>query len=119
MSPLVSSVLWSRMKPYLFVIPYDKDGGHADPRVRIEFRDLPDHLSHEAQFLVLPCITCQRPSHPLRRREGDGPDRLYYAPACPIGVRVACSRSAPAHEEYERFKSMDWAQGKATQLSLF
>jgi hypothetical protein len=119
MSPLVSSALWSRMKPYLFVIAYDKDGGHADPRIRIEFRDIPDHLSREAQDLIIPCVTCKRPSHPLRRREGDGFDRLYYAPACPVGVRAACSRSAPAHEEYERFKLMDWAQGKSTQLSLF
>ena len=118
-SPLLAHEIWPRLKPYLFVIPYDKQGGHEDPRVRIEFRDLPDHLSFHAQHLPMPCVTCKRPCFPLRRREGDGHDRLYYAPACPVGVRAACSRSAPAHEEYERFKAMDWAQGKTAQLSLF
>jgi hypothetical protein len=113
------SPLWSRLKPYLFVIPYDKDGGHQDPRVRSEFRDVPDHFSAELQMYAMPCVTCARPVYPLRRREGDGPDRLYYAPACPVGVRAACSRSSPAHEEYERFKAMDWARGKSQQLSLF
>jgi hypothetical protein len=116
---IVMSPVWSRLKPYLFVIRYDKDGGHDDPRIRIEFRDLPDPLSHEVQFFAMPCVVCLRPIYPLRRREGDGPDRLYYAPACPVGVRAACSRSAPAHLEYERFKGMDWAQGKTQQLDLF
>lgn len=116
---VIGSAMWFRLQPHLFVIRYDRDGGHEDPRVRIEFRDLPDPLSREAQFMVMACVTCKRPIYPLRRREGDGHDRLYYAPACPVGTRASCSRSAPAHEEYERFKTLQPSGPRSAQLSLF
>ena len=115
---MVFHELWPRLEPYLFVIPYDKDGGHEDPRIRIELRDLPDRLSQEAQFASMACVACARPIHFLRRREGDGLDRLYYAPACSIAVRVSCSRTAAAAAEYDRFKAFP-ARPTTTQLSLF
>ncbi len=108
--------IWDRIKGYLLLDRYDKDGGHEDPRIRIGFVDLPQRLSQEAQFVRMPCVACGRPIHPLRRREGDGWDRLYYAPACPVTTRPACSRGAAAHAEYERFKGLG---GPATQLALF
>lgn len=109
--------IWPRLLPYLFVIPYDKDGGHEDPRIRIEFRGLPLLLSADAQIVTMPCVHCDRPIFPLRRREGDDHDRLYYAVACPVGQRIACSRSSAAAAEYERFKD---GGGKPTpQLRLF
>lgn len=111
--------IWPKIRPYLFVIPYDKDGGHEDPRVRIEFRGVPAMLLHEAMFVQMACVECGRPINPLRRREGDI-DRLYYAVACPIGVRTKCSRSASAAAEYERFKAMESNPLlPPAQLSLF
>lgn len=101
---ITHSEIWDRIKVHLFVIPYDKDGGHEDPRVRIEFRGLARKLLDDAMFVQMPCVACGRPINPLRRREGDV-DRLYYAVACQIGVRTSCSRSAAAAAEYDRFKS--------------
>jgi hypothetical protein len=115
---LTNIPIWPRVEPYLFVIRYDKDGGHEDPRVRIEFRGLPSRLMTDAMFAQMPCVECGRPINPLRRREGDT-DRLYYAVACQIGVRTACSRSAAAAAEYERFKGMSPTPSVVAQLSLF
>lgn len=109
--------IWIRIRPYLFVIKYDKDGGHDDPRIRIEFRELPDALSSESQLVTMPCVVCTRAIFPLRRRIGDDLSRLYYAPCCPVGTRSACSRSAAARDEYERFKEQP--SRPDSQLSLF
>jgi len=103
---IVFHPIWKRLEPYLLVDVYDKDGGHDDPRIRIGFPDLPENFGRELVFLEMPCVTCRRPNHPLRRREGDGFDRLYYAPTCPLTVRMACSRSRAAELEYERFKGI-------------
>lgn len=113
---IVDQPIWPRVAAYLFVIEYDRDGGHEDPRIRIELRGLPDQLSFDAQFVQMPCVECARPINPLRRREGDAHDRLYYAPTCQIGVRIACSRSASAAAEYDRFKV--WKPAATSQLSL-
>lgn len=109
--------IWKRIEPYLHVVAYDKDGGHQDPRIRIEFLGVPFPLSIEAQFVHMPCVVCGRPIYPLRRREGDAFDRLYYAVTCQIGVRIACSRSTLAAEEYERFKTLA-EKRPSPQLSL-
>lgn len=115
---IVFDPIWPRIASYLLVDYYDKDGGHDDPRIRIGFVDLPQRLSEEAQFVRMRCVACGRPIHPLRRREGDGWDRLYYAPACPVTTRPACSRGAAASAEYERFKELN-ATRPDPQLSLF
>lgn len=113
--------LWKKLEPYLHVVEYDKDGGHKEPRIRIEFLDLPEKWSRELVMIEMLCVTCQRPIHPLRRRIGDDWDRLYYAPCCPVDARSACSRSRAAALEYERFKGL--AAGASprstTQLGLF
>lgn len=111
--------IWSRISEYLVIEVYDKDGGHDDPRIRIEFRELPQALAVEAAFVQMACVACGRPIHPLRRREGDGWDRLYYAPCCPVTTRAACSRGASAHAEYVRFKVLGAAPERAKQLTLF
>lgn len=115
---IVHEPIWKKLEPYLVVDIYDKDGGHEDPRIRIGFDDLPEALGRELAFFVMPCVTCQRPNHPLRRREGDEWTRLYYAPCCPLSVRVACSRGRAAHLEYERFKGVKAARPDV-QLALF
>lgn len=109
---------WPQLEPYLVVDVYDKDGGHVDPRIRIGFDDMPEPLGQRMAFIEMPCVTCRRPNHPLRRREGDTFERLYYAPTCPIAIRMACSRSRAAELEYERFKGIAAVKKPPTQLSL-
>ena len=118
---VVFAPFWDALRHHLACEIYDKDGGHVDPRIRIEFRDVPVALAEIVRMWTMPCVTCDRPIFPLRRREGSTWENLYYAPSCPIGIRTACARSAPAREEYERFKDL-WAQHprpKSPQLSLF
>lgn len=113
--------VWAKIREHLHVVEYDRDGGHQDPRIRIDFLDLPERLSRELVMLEMPCVACERPIHPLRRRVGDDWDRLFYAPTCLLAVRTSCSRSRAAELEYERFKGI--AAGHpvrvTAQLSLF
>lgn len=115
---IVFHPIWQKLHPYLLVDIYDRDGGHKDPRIRIGFVDLPETFSHELVMLVMPCVHCERPNHPLRRRETDDWTRLYYGPCCPLAVRVSCSRGRAAELEYERFKGLPPPRASA-QLSLF
>lgn len=96
--------IWQSLSRYLVVEKYDRDGGHEDPRIRIELRDMPLEVGRIASFSQMACVVCGRPIHPLRRREGHELSQLYYAPTCLIGVRIACSRSSKARAEYDRFK---------------
>ncbi|HEY4266692.1 MAG TPA: hypothetical protein VGM94_00740 [Galbitalea sp.] len=116
---VVNIPVWLKLSVYLHVEKYDRDGGHDDPRIRIEFRDVPEPLMHEAMFAQMPCVACGRPINPLRRREGDI-NRLYYACCCPVTVRVKCSRGAAAAAEYDTFKER-WAVilKDPKQLTLF
>ncbi len=117
---LVFEPVWGTVEPYLHVVDYDRDGGHANPRIRIEFLNVPESLARELVMVEMPCVSCQRPIHPLRRREGDEWNRLFYAPTCLIAVRVSCSRGRAAELEYERFKGLAMHRTKPTvQLSLF
>lgn len=111
--------VWDRISSFLVIDVYDKDGGHVDPRIRIGFDDLPEQLGRELARFEMPCVACERPIHPLRRREGDDWTRLFYAPTCPITVRVSCSRTRAAELEYERFKGIGTAPRPSRQLSLF
>jgi hypothetical protein len=119
MVSLIFSPVWDRVKSYLHVVECAQDGGVTDPRIRIEFLDLPERLARELVMIELPCVACERPNHPLRRREGDDWDRLYYAPTCPITVRMSCSRGRAAELEYERFKGLVANPRTTAQLSLF
>ena len=114
---LIFMPCWVRIARHLHVVDCAQDGGD---RIRIEFLDLPESLMHDLVKIEMPCVACERPNHPLRRREGDAWDmgRLYYAPACPLRIRLACSRGRAAELEYERFKGVD-VHRPIAQLSLF
>jgi len=102
---IIFSPIWQKITPYLHVVECAEDGG-VDTRIRIEFLEVPEPLMRDLVTFQMPCVACERPNHPLRRREGDAWDmgRLYYAPTCPIAVRMACARGRAAELEYERFK---------------
>ncbi len=112
--------IWYRIRPYLTVDRYDRDGGHEDPRIRIGFSGMPTQLGVEAAYIQMPCVepSCQRPINPLRRREGDDWSRLYYAPCCPVTTRASCSRGGAAADEYNRFKDGKVAEPSG-QLTMF
>jgi hypothetical protein len=116
---IIFEPVWAKIEPYLHVVEYDRDGGHEDPRIRIEFLDVPEKLSRELVMATMRCVHCQRPIHPLRRRDGDDWDRLFYAPTCPITVRMSCSRGRAAELEYERFKGLKHHTRPSAQLALF
>ncbi len=115
---IVFADAWERIKPYLHIDHYARDRGHVEPRIRIGFVDLPESLGREMTFVVMSCVSCLRPIHPLRRRVTDDYTRLYYAPCCPVAVRAACSRTRAAMLEYQRFTGIA-GPAQATQLPLF
>lgn len=116
---IVHEPIWPTISPFLHVVEYDRDGGHRDPRIRIDFLHVPEALARELVMYTMRCVHCGRPNHPLRRREGDDWDRLYYAPACALAIRVACSRGRAVELEYERFKALGMAPRATAQLALF
>lgn len=115
---IVFTDIWPKIKPYLHIDHYARDRGHHEPRIRIGFVALPEAMGRELTFFEMPCVSCQRPIHPLRRRVTDDFTRLYYAPCCPVAVRAACSRSRAAALEYQRFMGVDHER-PAMQLGLF
>ena len=105
---LVFLPIWPQISTYLKIENCVRDGGSVeDPRIRIGFENLPEALGRQATFISMPCVHCLTPMHPLRKRRGDLPTRLYYACACPVAVRPECSKGRAAMLEYERFKSVD------------
>ena len=117
---IIFEPVWSKVEPYLHVVECARDGGLDEPRIRIEFLDVPEQLARELVMHRMPCVACQCPNHPLRHRIGDLWDRLYYAPTCPLTTRMACSRGRAAELEYERFKGIAGGPPRlVAQLSLF
>lgn len=119
---IVGTEIWKEISQYLHIVECAADGGVADPRIRIEFLGMSEVATRKLVNFVMPCVHCERPNFPLRRRETDTWDqgRLYYAPACPLAKSVACSRGRAAELEYERFKAFVGRDMKPqSQLSLF
>ena len=115
---IVHTAAWKQLEEFLHVVEYTRDRGAQEPRIRIEFLDVPDALSRRLVFLEMECVTCGRPNHPLRRRDGDGWDRLYYAPTCALATRIACSRSRAAALEYQRFLGMKTKPTRQLTLAI-
>jgi hypothetical protein len=116
---IIFEPVWNRIKSYLHIVECAPDGGHENPRIRIEFLDVPEMLARDLVMVTMRCVNCQRPIHPLRHREGDDWDRIYYACTCLITVRMACSRGRAAELEYERFKGLKLGDRQSSQLALF
>ena len=104
---LLDHDLWPKIREFLSIEEYSRDGGHENPRIRIEFKGMPEYLSRECLALQLPCVSCKRLVHPLRQRMHSQASSLYYACACPLSTSVACSRTKAAAKEYRRFRSID------------
>lgn len=110
MSALARQPLWRHLGEYLKIEVYDRDGGHGHPRIRIEWKAMPQLLRQAAVQAIMPCVACGKPIHFVREREpakrgGSGVGHLYYAPTCPLDVNIGCSRGAAARAEYAAVKA--------------
>jgi len=98
---------WPVIRGYLRIEYYDRDGGHAHPRHRIEVRSsIPSQLREKFLKLTCDCVACAAPIHPIRNRIKGGrathAGHLYLAVACPLDVKIGCSRGNAANAEYDR-----------------
>lgn len=109
--PGVASIVqhpdFARLRPFIRVIPTGKDGSVLHPRNRIELSsEAPPEVRKLALSIRIPCVCCGRIIAPFRRRKAPN-DRaptpaIYFAAACPLRLRVGCSRGRAASEEYAR-----------------
>jgi len=120
-SPLAAHLLdhpmWGELAPYMRIEVYDRDGGHQDPRHRIECRPMPANVLELALSLRVACCTCSEPMHPIRLRRGETFGHAYYAAACPLDVSIRCSRTAQSRGDYERM--VDAVRTAERQVRLF
>jgi hypothetical protein len=95
---------WNDLRPHLVAEAYVREGGGvSNPRHRIEVRgSLPEDL----HGITSPCVACGALMHPIRRRHGatlrGAAGHAYLAATCPLSVRVGCSRTVAARDEYRR-----------------
>lgn len=88
--------LWQHLAPYAHV-----DSGRGN----LDLLQLPDSLRVEALGLMVNCVSCGAPSHPLRSRvlskrsriSGVATERrLFYAATCSTDANPGCSRTRAA-----------------------
>jgi hypothetical protein len=102
---ITSHPLWEDLKPFIIIETYDRDGGHPNPRHRIEL-SIPLHhpLFLQAIAISIPCAACKSLISPFRTRNpklrGNPSGRLYFAATCPLNVNTSCSRGLAAKYEY-------------------
>ena len=113
---LIGHPLWRRMRDYLVIEEYARDGGHEDPRVRLEFKGVPPALASEALSIKVPCVSCSKPIAPIRRRKGSTLSSLYYACACSLEANTACSRTRAAADDYRRLRGEPVQPSKQREL---
>lgn len=102
-TPLLAHVMWPLLLPWVRIQTYDRDGGHAHPRHRIELEVPPlEPFRQAVRALTIPCVSCGALIHPLREREGGGRGKLYVAVTCPLARRLGCARGSQASEAYEQ-----------------
>lgn len=97
---------WKDVRGWLNIQVYDRDGGHKNPRIRIELADsAPLEIKRIALAITMPCVNCGSTIRPFRARHppkrGEEVARhVYFAAACPLEINVGCSRGAAARDEY-------------------
>ena len=84
----VDTPLFQELKPWLVAPPYDRDGGHKNPRRRVDLKDsTPRALKNKALKHRSPCPRCKRPIQRFRHRfdtkKKKWTDHIYLAATCP------------------------------------
>jgi hypothetical protein len=104
MKDFVNTELFQELKPWFAIQVYDRDGGHAKPRKRIELKSgMPQELVAKALAFTAHCPACGRRMSPFRLRSragnqrGGNPQHIYFAAACP---------EQPTQEQVERWKRL-------------
>jgi hypothetical protein len=98
--------LFPVLVPYFNIEVYDRDGGHPNPRKRIELKDrlMSDELVEWTLSAVVQCVRCGKEMHPFRARKpglrGTRPSHIYCAVACPLNTNMACARGPEARQAY-------------------
>lgn len=99
--------LFDAVRPWIVIEDYSRDGGHENPRHRIEVaNDTPPHVRAILLALTAGCVACGARVHPFRERNGGSSrggaaSHVYYACACPLAERIGCSRGKSARDDYE------------------
>lgn len=98
-------VLWPDVAELLVVEP--AEGG----RVRLEIKRVSGLAMQWLLMLEVACAACGRTINPARVRKPPENSRsksvghgLYLAVACPLEVRIGCSRGKRARDEYLRIQ---------------
>lgn len=100
MKAFVDHPLFPLLKPFVRIELYARDGGHKNPRFRINFNTMPPELRQAASIMHVPCVACGKPINPVRVHARGS----YFAGTCPLAVNIACSRSQAARVEYQRVR---------------
>ena len=96
---ILTHPLWPVLRPFVTIQRYGRDTGPRGARWRIEIGKPADGiLLRQLLAIVMPCVHCGRPIHPVRLRGGR--PGLYFAGTCGLDVTFKCSRSAAARQEY-------------------
>ena len=112
-----SLYLWPKLKPYLRIEEYKREGGEYNPRCRIEFNAMPRELMEESLACLNTCVACDALIQVIRMRKGSG-CHLYYAPSCALKDNIACSRGRAVRVEYRAVVEMMKGIDNSSQMRL-
>lgn len=107
---LTNHPIWNEIAPHIKIEIYAPDGGHSNPRFRLEFKkSVTQEQKKKWVAITMPCVKCGATIHPIRERKqgGRAPDigHIYIAPCCSLQMNVGCSRGVDAHAEYLKIRS--------------
>ncbi len=103
---IVEHAEWKRLRRYVVIEDYKREGGERNPRFRIWLAtDAPAPVVAAALAVELPCPACGATMHPFRRGNTGRSGRIYFAATCPLTVNIGCSRSSKASNEYQRVRA--------------
>jgi len=103
---LTEHPLFAKLKPFVRIELYSRDGGHKNPRFRISLRDreMDERLLLKAGLVQVHCVACGAVINPVRRSAGRT-SYVYIAVTCPLALNIACSRNPAARDEYQRVRA--------------
>lgn len=97
---IIDAPFWPELRKHIRLEAYDRDGGHENPRHRINVK-LPADIKTTEELLAVtwPCAACGDAIKPVRLSSGWS---SYLAVTCRLEKNLACARNPAAHHEYER-----------------
>lgn len=100
-APILSHPLWPLVRPWITFEVYDRDGGHAHPRYRLECHPPPSPSLRKVLLdIETTCARCGKTIHPIRARKGSRHNQLFLAVSCDLDTCYGCSRGPEARDAY-------------------